>query len=182
MTPLTYAIVALPQLLRRPYARSVANETDVGTIIERFVLGICGTAESAAAGRLTELDLPLSQARVLFLLSRYDHPLPIHTIAEELTLSMTAAGRNVDRLVGLGLLTREECPGDRRVKLVGFTEDGHRIVCDQMAVHRATIDTFVHKLPDTLRDDLRAVLSAVLDSGALTTSWHAPSTPPGDTL
>ncbi|WP_157224155.1 MarR family winged helix-turn-helix transcriptional regulator [Nocardia paucivorans] len=159
----------------------MANEADVGAVVERFVLGICGAAESAAAGRLAELDLPFSQARILFLLSRYDHPLPIHAIAEELALSMTAAGRNVDRLVGLGLLTREECPTDRRVKLIGFTEDGHKVVRGQMAVHRATIDTFVHKLPDTLRDDLRAVLSAVLDSGVLTTSWHAPFTPSGDT-
>ncbi|MGA6205245.1 MarR family winged helix-turn-helix transcriptional regulator [Nocardia testacea] len=145
----------------------MANESETSTLIEHFVLAVCDPGRWQGVDRLAELDLTLSQARVLFTVVRHDEPQPIHTIAGELGLSMTAAGRNVDRLVRLGLLTRQESPTDRRVKLVGPTEHGHRLTWDQIAVHRATIDKVVHRLPEALREDLQRVLTAVLESEAI---------------
>src|SRR5690606_37449378 len=97
------------------------------TLIEHFVLAVCDPGRWEGVDRLAELDLTLAQARVLFSVVRRSEPQPIHTIAGELGLSMTAAGRNVDRLVRLGLLTREESPTDRRVKLVGPADEGRQL-------------------------------------------------------
>ncbi|WP_328395186.1 MarR family winged helix-turn-helix transcriptional regulator [Nocardia sp. NBC_00416] len=145
----------------------MASEKETSTLIEHFVLAVCDPGRWQGVDRLAELDLTLSQARVLFSVVRHTEPQPIHTIAGELGLSMTAAGRNVDRLVRLDLLTREESPTDRRVKLVGPTEHGHHLAWDQIAVHRATIDKVVANLPEALRKDLERVLAAVLESGAV---------------
>ncbi|ONM48812.1 MarR family winged helix-turn-helix transcriptional regulator [Nocardia donostiensis] len=148
----------------------MTSESKLSEVLERFIFGLFVAAESGGADQLAELDLSLSQARTLFTVSHHEQPLPIHVIAEKLTMSVTAAGRNVDSLVRLGLLTREECPGDRRVKLVGLSERGRNVIRDQAAVKRASLDTFAHRLPDHLRADLCAVLTNVLDSGALTSS------------
>ncbi|NUS95610.1 MAG: MarR family transcriptional regulator, partial [Nocardia sp.] len=140
----------------------MASESETSTLIEHFVLAVCDPGKWQGVDRLAELDLTLAQARVLFSVVRHSEPQPIHTIAGELGLSMTAAGRNVDRLVRLDLLTRQESPTDRRVKLVGPTEHGHRLAWDQIAIHRATIEKVVDRLPDPLREDLGRVLAAVL--------------------
>ncbi|MGW0177985.1 MarR family winged helix-turn-helix transcriptional regulator [Nocardia sp. NPDC003345] len=158
----------------------MASESEVSALVEQFVLAVCDPGRWQGADRLAELDLTLSQARVLFTVVRHSEPQPIHTIAGELGLSMAAAGRNIDRLVRLDLLTRQESPTDRRVKLVGPTEHGHRLAWDQIAIHRATIDKVVHRLPDALRGDLRNVLTAVLESGAVDNSVAIPSIPSGD--
>lgn len=158
----------------------MASEVETGTLIERFVLAVCDPGRWEGVDRLAELDLTLAQARVLFSVVRRSDPQPIHTIADELGLSMTATGRNVDRLVRLGLLTREESPTDRRVKLVGPTEHGHQLAWDQIQVHRATIDRAVHHLPEPLRADLCRVLTAVLESGAIHNVVTCPPAPSGD--
>lgn len=155
-------------------------ESETSILIERFVLAVCDPGRWKGVDRLAELDLTLSQARVLFSVVRHSEPQPIHTIAGELGLSMTAAGRNVDRLVRLGLLTREESRTDRRVKLVGPTEHGQRLAWDQIAVHRATIESVAHRLPDALRADLQKVLTAVLESGAVHNVVSCPPASSGD--
>ena len=156
------------------YYCAVADEEETSTLIEHFVLGLFDPARWEADNQLAELDLTLSQARVLFSVARCPEARPIHTIADALGLSMTATGRNVDRLVRLGLLTRTESPHDRRVKLVGPTEHGSRLAWDQIAVQRATVDNVVRRLPESIRADLRAALTAVLDSGVLP---NAPTVP-----
>ncbi|WP_280400266.1 MarR family winged helix-turn-helix transcriptional regulator [Nocardia carnea] len=158
----------------------MASEVETSTLIEYFVLGVCDPGRWKGVDRLAELDLSVAQARVLFSVVQHREPQPIHTIAEELGLSMTAAGRNVDRLVRLGLLTRQESPTDRRVKLVGPTEHGHQLARDQIAIHRATIDQAVARLPDALRTDLCKVLTAVLESGAIQKVAAYPPAPSGD--
>ncbi|MEU1981474.1 MarR family transcriptional regulator [Nocardia sp. NPDC019395] len=158
----------------------MASETETSTLIEHFVLAVCDPGRWEGVDRLAELDLTLAQARVLFSVVRHSEPQPIHTIAGELGLSMTAAGRNVDRLVRLDLLTRQESPTDRRVKLVGPTEHGHRLAWDQIEIHRATIDQVVDRLPDTLRADLCEVLTAVLESGAVHNVVVCPPASSGD--
>ncbi|GGK97371.1 MarR family winged helix-turn-helix transcriptional regulator [Nocardia jinanensis] len=158
----------------------MASESETSTLIEHFVLAVCDPGRWRGVDRLAELDLTLAQARVLFSVVRHAEPQPIHTIAGDLGLSMTAAGRNVDRLVRLDLLTRQESPTDRRVKLVGLTEHGHHLAWDQIAIHRATIDKVVDRLPDALREDLGRVLAAVLESGAIHNAVARPPASSGD--
>ena len=104
------------------------------------------------------------------------------TLIEHFVLAVCDPGRwkGVDRLVRLGLLTRQESPTDRRVKLVGPTEHGLQLAWDQIAIHRATIDQVVARLPDALRNDLCEVITAVLESGAVHRVAAYPPAPSGD--
>ncbi|NEW45728.1 MarR family transcriptional regulator [Nocardia cyriacigeorgica] len=158
----------------------MASELGFGDALERFLTGLFSASRSDSADKLVELDLSLSQARTLFVLGHDDRQqLPIHAIAERLSLSVTAAGRNVDRLVRLGLATRDESPEDRRVKLVGLSEHGREVIHDQMMCHREALDQLVERLPDDVRDDLHAAIIGVLDSGALA-SVPTPAVSTGD--
>lgn len=159
----------------------MANEERLSAVLEKFVFGLFVAARSDSVNQLVELDLQLSQARTLFTVGHHDGPLPIHAIAEKLTMSVTAAGRNIDSLVRLGLLTREESQGDRRVKLVGLTEQGRSLICDHVALQRTSLDEFVARLSDPLRADLCTALTAVLESGALNQQETASSSSGDDT-
>ncbi len=152
-----------------------------GDALERFLTGLFSASRTEGVDQLVALDLSLSQARTMFVLGHDDRQqLPIHTIAERLSLSVTAAGRNVDRLVRLGLLTRDESPEDRRVKLVGLSAHGRAVIRDQMMCHRETLDRLVERLPDDVRDDLHAAVLGVLDSGALASVQTIPAVSTGD--
>lgn len=136
-------------------------------MIEEFVSGLFALAQVEGMQRLAEPDLPLSQGRILFITGTAVEPLPIHVIAEQLGISLAATGRNIDRMVKLGLLSRRESSLDRRVKLIEVTERGRELITALDVSRRAAITGFLERLPDPERAALRAALGGVLDSGAL---------------
>ena len=73
-----------------------------------------------------EFDLTMSQLRMLFVLDKARADLAVNEVADQVSLSMAAAGRAVDGLVRGGLLSRREDPLDRRIKRIGLTEAGKR--------------------------------------------------------
>lgn len=91
-------------------------------------------------------DLTMSQGRVLLGLSNCSDPMPVSDVAAMVGLSAAATGRLVDRLVGQGLVRREESSIDRRVKLVALTDRGRDGVLD----HRAAKARVARKLLDEL--------------------------------
>ena len=97
---------------------------DLYDVLVDFLTRLMNISESDGLDALNESDLSFSQARALFLLTKTADPMPIHSIAQALGLSMAAAGRNVDQLVGLHLVERRESSSDRRVKLVSLTPGG----------------------------------------------------------
>lgn len=136
-------------------------------VLVDFVKRLMSSGESDGLDALAENDLSFSQARTLFLLTRTAEPMPINSIAEALGLSMAAAGRNVDQLVGLSMVERRESPIDRRVKLVSLAPLGEQLTAQHIEAKHESLKAFTHDLSPEHRDRLHRVLTDILAGGAL---------------
>ncbi len=136
-------------------------------VLVEFLTRLMNAGEAAGLDALVESDLSFSQARMLFLLTKTDEPMPIHAIAEALGLSVAAAGRNVDQLVGLGMVERRESERDRRVKLVSLAPEGERLTAQHLEAKRTSLKAFTDALPPEHSGQLLRVLTDILAGGAL---------------
>lgn len=112
-----------------------------------------------SANELAELDLSFSQARILALLASTGSQLPIHVIADRMNLTLPSAGRNVDRLVRLGLAERDECTQDRRVKLVQLSARGRELADRRMDHCQRVLEALLDPLSDADHDRLLDALA-----------------------
>lgn len=76
---------------------------------------------------LFDSGLTMQQFRVLMLLAT-DGPMPHGDLAQALGVGLATVTGLVDRLVARGLTRRTEDPDDRRVRLVGLSDDGAALV------------------------------------------------------
>ena len=115
---------------------------------------------------IAELDLTMPQMRGLFVLEMAERPLALTELAPQMGLSIAAAGRSVDGLVRLGLVSRTEDPDDRRIKRLALTADG------TAALERITQARLVglRRFAESLGDAERAALATALD--AIFTYWN----------
>lgn len=132
-----------------------------------FVTRLMNVSESDGLDALIESDLSFSQARTLFLLAKTAEPMPIHAIAGALSLSVAAAGRNVDQLVGLDMVERRESASDRRVKLVSLTPTGERLAAQHIEAKHGSLRAFTRSLPPEQCDQLHRALTDILAGGVL---------------
>ncbi len=135
--------------------------------LESFFQRIFSLAEGDAADLLVELDLTITQARLMFVLGHSEGALPINEIAKRLGLSVAAAGRNVDAMVKLKILERHESPDDRRVKLVSLSKRGWQIADQHFDQKRRAVKEFVRRVPDEQAVALTQALRSVLAGDAL---------------
>lgn len=136
------------------------------TLVE-FMTRLMNAGEADGLDALIESDLSFSQARTLFLLAKSAEPMPINAIAEALGLSVAAAGRNVDQLVGLELVVRRESEHDRRVKLVSLSAVGEKLAAQHIEAKRDSLKAFTQALPTEQRDQLHRALTDILAGGVL---------------
>lgn len=122
-----------------------------------------------------EFDLNISQLRMLFVLDKARADLAVNELADQVSLSMAAAGRAVDALVRSGLLSRREDPVDRRIKRIALTAAGKRAIEQIGAARLHSVERFVDALSKTER---AALAAAVATLGALTRK-HFPAMFPG---
>jgi DNA-binding MarR family transcriptional regulator len=122
-----------------------------------------------------EFDLTMSQLRMLFVLDKARADLAVNEVADQVSLSMAAAGRAVDGLVRGGLLSRREDPIDRRIKRIGLTEAGKRAIDQIGAARRHSVERFVDALNKTER---AALAAAVATLGELTRKHFPGFLPP----
>jgi DNA-binding MarR family transcriptional regulator len=140
---------------------------DLHDVLMAFLTRLTCASESDGLNALIESDLSFSQARTLFVLSRTAEPMPIHAVAEALGLSVAAAGRNVEQLLCLDMVTRRESVTDRRVKLVSLTPTGERLVAQHVEAKRESFKAFTDALPPEHRDALHRALTNILAGGVL---------------
>lgn len=140
---------------------------DLHEVIVDFVTRLLTIGESDGLDALIASDLSFSQGRTLFLLAKTAEPMPIHSIAEALGLSVAAAGRTVDQLLHLDLVERRESVSDRRVKLVSLTPVGDRLVAQHVEAKRDSVKAFTSALPPEQHDRLHRVLTDILAGGVL---------------
>lgn len=131
-------------------------------VLFRFLDTLTCQQTSRTADSLAATDLTLSQLRMLFVLHRGDEAVAVNTLADAVGLSLAAAGRGADRLVGLELVDRREDPTDRRVKRLSLTDKGRALLDEQFTQHEDDLTETVASLPEDLRITFRETLSAVL--------------------
>jgi DNA-binding MarR family transcriptional regulator len=122
-----------------------------------------------------EFDLTMSQLRMLFVLDKARADLAVNEVADQVALSMAAAGRAVDGLVRGGLLSRREDALDRRIKRIGLTDAGKRAIDQIGAARRHSVERFVDALNKTER---AALAAAVATLGELTRKHFPGFLPP----
>jgi DNA-binding MarR family transcriptional regulator len=150
---------ALPATIAR---MQVTADTDLVRDIgafAKFILHAGGRDFYAAVG---ELDLSISQIRILHLLTREMENASLGALADAIGLSLPAVSRSIDGLVHRGLATREENADDRRLKTVRATGEAHDLVDRLMELRLAGIAEFVSTLSDEEREHLSKALSPVV--------------------
>ena len=83
---------------------------------------------------------------------------------------MAATGRNIDQLVKLGIVERQENPDDRRVKLVSLSPTGFEVADQQIEQKRRAVRRFVERLSTTEAENLTQALRPILAGESLRTS------------
>jgi DNA-binding MarR family transcriptional regulator len=131
------------------------------------LLGLFTYLTKAAQGEvfqaLAELDLSMSQVRILFLVEATPHAPALHELAAQLGLSMAATGRAADALVRIGLVDRHEDQTDRRVKRITLTQAGQDLVGRLSAAHRDDLRRFAELLGEAERTRLVEALAPILN-------------------
>lgn len=123
---------------------------------------------------VAELDLTIPQMRGLFVLSASDHALALTELAPRMGLSVAAAGRAVDGLVRIGLVSRSEDPSDRRVKRLALTADGRAALARITEARLAGLRRFAEGLGDADRAALSAALAGIFVHWDSTQTEEAP--------
>lgn len=119
----------------------------LSSAIEGLLDRLHGGCQAELFDALLDLDLSFTQARVVFALAKHGAALQINELAEHLGVSVATAGRNVEQVMGLGLVHRREDTEDRRIKLVTLSEKGRKTALVYESAMRAQIQTFVQIVP-----------------------------------
>jgi DNA-binding MarR family transcriptional regulator len=109
-----------------------------------------------------ELDLSLSQIRILHVLTGEVEEASLKALADEIGLSLPATSRSVDALVQRGLVTRSESTVDRRLKAVRATGEARGLVDHLTDLRVSGIAEFVRTLSDAERAELANALSPIV--------------------
>lgn len=130
------------------------TRADVLDRLGAFLARMHDLTDVDSGNELADMDLAFSQARILGLLASCDSSLAIHEIADRMRLTLPSAGRNVDRLVRLGLVERVESADDRRVKLVSLSPAGLDLVKRRMDHCRRVLEAMLDPLSAADHDRL----------------------------
>lgn len=106
-----------------------------------------------------EDTVTLTQFRTLVVLSAHGDGTLVH-LAAQLGVNASTAQRQVDRLVGIGLVDRRENPQDRRELLLTITPAGRSLINRVSRRRRAAIARIVGGIPEEQRGALIAALDA----------------------
>jgi DNA-binding MarR family transcriptional regulator len=110
-----------------------------------------------------ELELTLSQLKLLHALASRSEPVSVKEAAALLPLSLPAASRTIDDLVRRGFAERHEDPLDRRMKRVSVTDAGRRTIRRLDAARIDRLREFAAMLSEDERTRLRDALALLLE-------------------
>jgi DNA-binding MarR family transcriptional regulator len=111
---------------------------------------------------VAELDLSLTQIRILHKLCREADEASLKWLADETGNSMPTVSRAVDSLVQRGLVTRVENPDDRRAKTIKATAEAHAIAGRLIDLRLAGLEEFAKSLSDAERQALGKALEPIV--------------------
>jgi len=145
---------------------------DAGHVHAWLVLGkaLNAMTKFTAAG-LQESGLGDSDFRVLEALL-HKGPLPVNVIGPKVFLTPGSISTAVDRLLGKGLVTREENPDDRRIRLVALTESGKALI---LPIYRKHVEDIRQVFADFTPSDIRQLERLMKQAGRQAEALHVSS-------
>jgi DNA-binding MarR family transcriptional regulator len=129
------------------------------------IMPLIKSSQADVMAATVTFELTLSQLRMMFVLDHAQADLAVNELADQVSLSMAAAGRAVDAMVRSGLLSRREDVDDRRVKRIALTPEGHRAIEQIGTARRRATERFVLALTE---EERAALTRAVATLGSLT--------------
>jgi len=131
-------------------------------VLRTFLEHLAEMHGRCTADTIATTELTLSQVRMLLVLRQKCEAISVNCLADEVGLSLAAAGRGVDRLVGIELVDRREDATDRRVKRLSLTDKGTELLDKQFALKDDDLKDMVTRLPTEVRARLHDALSDAL--------------------
>ncbi len=139
-----------------------ATASELAHDLYGFVVFLHKTANSDLFRTVAELELSLSQVKVLHILDREDAELTLKELGERVGVSLAAASRSVEGLHQRGFVHREEDAIDRRMKRVGITGEGQEVTRQMHAARLSDLEALSATLSAAERRRLSAALAPVL--------------------
>ena len=120
---------------------------------------------------IQESGLGESDFRVLEALL-HKGPLPVNVIGPKVFLTPGSISTAVDRLFSKGLVSREESPDDRRIRVVALTERGKALI---LPIYRKHVEDIRELLADFTPSDIRRLERLMKKAGRRAEALHAAS-------
>jgi MarR family 2-MHQ and catechol resistance regulon transcriptional repressor len=99
-------------------------------------------------------------------------PLPVNVIGPKVFLTPGSISTAVDRLFSKGLVSREEGPDDRRIRVVALTEKGRALI---LPIYRKHADDIRAVFADFTPADIRRLERLMKKAGRRAEALHASS-------
>lgn len=155
---------------------STGEQADADRLVTALLTAsraLVGVSARSLAG--VEDTVTLTQFRTLVVLSAHG-PTTLVQLAGRLEVNASTAQRQVDRLLALGLVTREENQADRREVVIDLTRSGSRIVATVTRRRRVAIAGIVAALPVEQQAQLITALQAFSDAAGEPDATHDAAT------
>lgn len=107
----------------------------------------------AAAKMLRKNGLGESDFRVLEVLL-HKGPMPVNAIGPKVFLTPGSISTAVERLHERGLVSRVDCPSDRRIRTVDLTPEGRKLIQCAFGAHAKHMEQLAESLSPTERAEL----------------------------
>jgi DNA-binding MarR family transcriptional regulator len=108
---------------------------------------------------IAELDLSITQMKTLHVLAEGGSEVSVKELSDRLGFSLPGASRIVDALLRRGWLERQEDPDDRRMKRVGITAEGRKVLDRIETARLAGLEDYAASLTPEQRNRLSSALS-----------------------
>jgi DNA-binding MarR family transcriptional regulator len=143
--------------------KQVSSKELAGELLELWHHLMRGSSSQMYA-LIAELDLSITQMKTLHALAEGGcepavKEVSVKELSERLGLSLPGASRIVDALLRRGWLERREDPDDRRMKRVGITAEGRKILDRIETARLAGLEDYAASLTPEQRTRLSSALS-----------------------
>jgi DNA-binding MarR family transcriptional regulator len=142
--------------------RTGVSPVQLATELHTFMTTSMKTAQREVFALVDELDLSMTQLKMLFVLDGSDTELTPSELARHVGLSPAATGRAVDALTRQGIVSRREDDEDRRVKRLALTATGREAVDRISAARRDGLTRLIAPLDPAQREALSLALRPLL--------------------
>ena len=135
---------------------------DLGADLYALVVFLHKNCNTDLFRMVGELELTLTQIKLLQHLEGAGHELTLKEAAELVAVSLPAASRTVDDLFRRGYVLRHEDTEDRRMKRVSLTDSGRAVLLRLNAARLQGLEQFTASLEDSERAALANALRKLL--------------------